>query len=222
MNRKTKNLMTGGALAALFVSATGAVALASIPAAGGVINGCYTTANSLLAAKGSLRVIDDGERCRANERALPWNQIGPQGDPGEPGPAGPPGADGAAGEQGPRGEPGPSVAYSAGRGGYQFVGDADTVIASVDVPAGSYVLQASATASNIHDLKGSSGFCLINDRHRSDFALPNAVGMQTSVTQIGVRVFAEPTTVRVICKSSGNTGFGDARIVATLVGGIAP
>jgi hypothetical protein len=218
-----KNLVTGGAVAALFLGATGAVALASVPSADGVINGCYTTAGSLLGPpKGTLRVIDDGERCRSTERALPWNQIGPKGEQGEPGPVGPPGADGAPGEQGPKGEPGPSIAYSAGRGGYQFVSGAETVIVSVDVPAGPYVLQASATASNVHDLKGSSGFCLINDRHRSDFALPNGVGMQTSVTQIGTRRFTEPTTVSVICKSTGNTGFGDARIVATLVGGIAP
>jgi hypothetical protein len=70
------------------------IAAASIPDGGGVIHGCYRTQT------GGLRVIDTGagDRCRAGENALAWNQQGPKGDQGAQGPPGP---------QGPQGDPGP-------------------------------------------------------------------------------------------------------------------
>ena len=85
----------------------------------GVIHGCYTT------AKGTFRVLTTPatQTCSASERALDWNQTGPQGaagrdgadgavgpqGPGGPeGPAGRDGADGAPGDPGPQGPAGPS------------------------------------------------------------------------------------------------------------------
>ncbi len=59
-------------LAALFFVGTG-VAVASIPAADGTINGCYKNTN------GSLRVIDSSETCDVNETPLDWNQEGSPG-----------------------------------------------------------------------------------------------------------------------------------------------
>lgn len=105
-----------GAIAAgtlgLTVSVLGGVAHADIPGAGGVYTGCYTS-NS-----GVLRVIDfeAGQRCRANELKVTWNQTGqpgptgpagPQGGTGAQGPAGPPGPQGETGQQGPAGAAGP-------------------------------------------------------------------------------------------------------------------
>ena len=56
----------------------GGVALASIPDANGVFHGCYATTS------GALRLIDPskGQRCESGERAVKWNQTGPQGPPG--------------------------------------------------------------------------------------------------------------------------------------------
>jgi hypothetical protein len=76
----------------------GAVAIASIPAANGTITGCRSKQT------GVLRVIDAGagQRCRAGEAKLTWNQRGPagqRGPEGEPGPQGPPGSDGGSGYQ---------------------------------------------------------------------------------------------------------------------------
>jgi hypothetical protein len=72
-------------------------ALASIPGPNGVIHGCYDPTQ-----RGALRVIDKnaGQRCRAAEKPLPWNQTGPPGQPGSPGPSGPPGASGSPGPAG--------------------------------------------------------------------------------------------------------------------------
>jgi hypothetical protein len=94
------------------VVATGAVVLAAsgiasatIPASDGTLRACYAKTGGLLHAKGDLRLIDEGEACRAHERAIGWNQKGPKGDPGPQGPPGVPGPRGAAGPQGPKGDP---------------------------------------------------------------------------------------------------------------------
>lgn len=59
------------------------VAYAAIPDAGGVIHACYDPGNR------TLRVIDteSGEACRPQDRALSWNQTGPQGQVGPRGPS---------------------------------------------------------------------------------------------------------------------------------------
>jgi hypothetical protein len=89
----------------LFVVAiAGIAAVASIPSTGGVINGCYDP------PRGELRVIDtaSGQQCRPNEKALNWNQTGPQGPAGKAGAPGPAGAVGPAGPAGPQGAAGPA------------------------------------------------------------------------------------------------------------------
>ena len=54
------------------------------PPAGGVHLGCVLTS-------GLLRVVSAEEECRQEERAIRWNEVGPQGPPGPPGPDGPAG-----------------------------------------------------------------------------------------------------------------------------------
>src|SRR5687768_3086527 len=102
----------------LSVVAITGIAAASIPAPGGVINSCYDPRS------GFVRVIDTaaGQTCRSGERALDWNQTGPQGPAGAPGapgapgatgPAGPAGDVGPAGPAGPQGADGPAGATGA-------------------------------------------------------------------------------------------------------------
>ena len=80
--------LTAVVVGVLVSAALGAVAYASIPDAGGVIQGCYKTAS------GDLRVIDDSNAsCKAGETALDWNQQGIQGPQGPQGQQGPPGQD---------------------------------------------------------------------------------------------------------------------------------
>lgn len=122
--------LTMFALVGLLI-AVSSLASASIPAANGVITGCYERKNG---NKGSeLRVIDVevGQKCSSKDQQITWNQTGPAGAPGPagaqgipgpagaqgvPGPTGPqgipgtPGAPGPVGPQGPQGErgfPGP-------------------------------------------------------------------------------------------------------------------
>ena len=86
----------------------GALASASIPAANGVISGCYRTSG------GALNVIDASvTTCGKGQTPLTWNQTGPQGPQGIQGltgPNGPAGATGATGFTGPAGPNGPAGA----------------------------------------------------------------------------------------------------------------
>lgn len=85
-----------GGLALIMATGGVAVGAGTIPGSDGEIDGCY-------AASGNLRVVADGEACRATETALTWNQKGRQGDPG---PTGPQGQKGDTGLQGPKGDTG--------------------------------------------------------------------------------------------------------------------
>jgi hypothetical protein len=68
---------------------------------GGVISGCFKSAN------GQLRVIDPAtDSCLPSETAISWSQTGPQGPAGPTGPAGPAGPTGPAGPAGPTGPAG--------------------------------------------------------------------------------------------------------------------
>jgi hypothetical protein len=92
------------ALAAAAILATVGVGWAAIPGTDGTIKACYSTTGGLLgAAKGAARIVDSAEACRANEKALVFNQQGPKGDRGL---AGATGAPGLAGKDGAPGAPG--------------------------------------------------------------------------------------------------------------------
>lgn len=70
----------------------GGVVHAALEGSNGVIHGCVLPS-------GNLRVVDEGQACKGNERPLDFNQAGVPGPPGQPGPAGTPG---------PQGPPGPA------------------------------------------------------------------------------------------------------------------
>ncbi|MGH3071173.1 MAG: hypothetical protein ACRDNB_02740 [Gaiellaceae bacterium] len=90
-----------GALAATVIA--GGVAWATIPAADGVIHGCYQK------EEGNLRVVDNTvASCRPAEVAISWSQTGPQGSQGPAGPTGPQGPQGEKGETGDDGADGVS------------------------------------------------------------------------------------------------------------------
>jgi hypothetical protein len=90
------------ALLALAVAASG-VAVAAIPNRDGTISACYKARGK---AKGQLRLVDRGKRCRRGERAISWSQSGAPGAPGESGAPGAPGPTGSTGPTGATGEPG--------------------------------------------------------------------------------------------------------------------
>jgi hypothetical protein len=90
------------AAAALLLGAGGAWAAITItsPASDGRIYACYTL------DKGAIRLVNKGAACKNGERALSWNQTGPQGPAGPQGSTGPRGATGPQGATGPHGATG--------------------------------------------------------------------------------------------------------------------
>ena len=147
------------ALVGLLITVRG-LAMASIPAATGVITGCY-------AKDGSLRVIDaPSTQCGKKEKQITWNQTGPVGPQGAQGPQGFPGAPGTPGPkgdpglQGPQGVPGPTGVPGLpgpqgpqgvpGLSGYEIVtsdslfNSSSTKAWSADCPAGKVALGGGA------------------------------------------------------------------------------
>jgi hypothetical protein len=147
----------------------GGVAYATIPAPDGTITACIDREDS------SMRVIDAPTRkCSTHdETTLRWNQTGPQGPQGERGPQGVQGpdgpkgadggkgADGARGPEGPRGPDGPQGpkgdAGPATNPAFQAEAMSDeighttrttTTLATIDVPAGRYALEANMSLHN--------------------------------------------------------------------------
>ena len=119
---------------------------------------------------GELRIINADETCAPGEERLAWNQRGlpgprgkqglqgargaqgPQGAQGVPGATGPqgvpgpqglPGDVGRRGPVGPQGPIGPSDGFSAALSGAAF-GDSGAVLASLTLPAGTYLVDAAA------------------------------------------------------------------------------
>jgi hypothetical protein len=154
-----RNMFTRGggittvALVALLASV--GVVYAAIPGAGGVISACYNTNSN---PSGMLRVIDveAGMKCSKNERLLTFNQTGPQGPIGPAGPVGPIGPVGPTGPVGPQGPAGPagpqgpaglSTATFALTTAQADVNENLTKVLSKNLPAGNWVLNASANIS---------------------------------------------------------------------------
>jgi hypothetical protein len=139
------------AVVAAIALAGGTVAYASIPDTNGVIHGCYKKASP---NQGTVRVIDTekAQACSSNEKALDWNQTGPQGPQGLQGPQG---------QTGPPGPPTPPPAWFVTTGAFQIGQDpppfpADSqfhTLLSKTLPGGVYSVVASLGAQ----LFGSGG-----------------------------------------------------------------
>jgi hypothetical protein len=75
-------------------------------------------------ASGYVRIVNGPGKCKANERAISWNNIGPQGPVGPQGPIGPQGPAGPQGATGPQGPQGPAGAQGpAGPSGQAGAGN---------------------------------------------------------------------------------------------------
>src|SRR5437588_1210404 len=115
------------AVGAAVAGALAAVAVGSIPDAGGTITACYNTASAVGSATpyGALRVSDPSRSttagtpaevysCQASEATITWNQQGPAGPPGPTGAPGPQGSPGVAGPAGPPAAAGTGAPLVAG------------------------------------------------------------------------------------------------------------
>jgi hypothetical protein len=164
---------------------TAIIAFAAIPGADGVINSCYHKNG------GELRIIDSNDQCKANEEPLSFNQTGPQG------PAGPSGM---------------SQVYSLRAPGPFYVANTypygDPLVATRDVPAGSYVIDVKLTAVNGDLYNKQNIFCNLSTGDTAAASLPDAafayqVNGDEAFASVQLRdnyTFSEPGTIKVFCR----------------------
>jgi type VI protein secretion system component Hcp len=163
-----------GLPAAVVLGALAAVAVGSIPDAGGTITACYNTVSAVGGATqyGALRVIDPSRStsantppevysCQSNEATLTWNQQGPAGPPGPTGAPGPPGSPGVAGPAGPQaaGGTGPTLVTGTSLGAS---GRRNQIFLALDgvpgsAPSGAHKRQILIDSAAIGTLQGSGG-----------------------------------------------------------------
>jgi hypothetical protein len=182
----------------------GGIAYATIPDSTGVIHGCYQKSG------GSLSVIDAGvTTCAKSQTELDWNvqgptgPQGPQGPQGAQGPVGPQGLQGPQGAQGPAGPSGTSHGYAA-TGGIVNYGTSPVKVASLSLPAGTYLVWATGTVfdSNVttgHDCVLSSGGTTLEEEKVTTTTGPYA---GTAVSYSEPLTLAGAGSVEVDCSSA--------------------
>lgn len=172
------------------------IVFASIPGPNGVISSCYHKND------GTMRIIDSNAQCKSNEEPLTFNQTGPQGPQGLQGPAGQPG---------PAGQSGTSQVYSLYAPGPFFVNSGgppgNPLVASKNVPAGSYVIDVKLTAIN-GDVNKHNLFCSLSTGDTAEATVPDREFIfyndgNTAYESVNLHdnyTFSEPGTINVFCR----------------------
>ena len=155
-----------------------------------------------------LRLLDDGKSCRRRETTIEWSVQGPTGPTGPVGPTGATGGGGGVG--GP--EPGLGNAFATAKQNLQIPlppnGDLQ-VLATFDLPAGSYLLQASASIGPATRLGTSVGVCLFQTMTSGQIAGfidwnvdSNSTQSQTAAV-VGAATLTSDGSVQFACASLG-------------------
>lgn len=145
---------------------------------------------------GAHRVIDSSATCSSSEVALNWNQAGPTG------PTGPSDADAASNP-------------------YMRVGGGDTVLASVEVPAGSYTVAAKSHLYNTTE--DSFAVC---ELRAGDAVIDESINRLISpandqvVPFLGVVTLTGAETIALVCNGNGveSVESEETTVVATRIG----
>ncbi len=145
---------------------------------------------------------DPGAKGDTGEQG-PQGVQGVKGDTGAQGPTGATGPTGGTGATGATGPTGPSDAYTTTTFGAVPIGLADTRIMSVDVPAGSYVMEAyfriqmQTAVFNINPF----GTCALSPVRYTDVT-GYSVGNYERFTFFNSVTVTQPTTIELTCRSN--------------------
>ena len=214
--RFRSSIVLAGTLLALVVG----VASAAIPAEDGTITACVDS-------KGGVKVIDTeaGATCGGGKTPVTWNQqgaTGPEGPAGPTGPEGPAGPAGRTGPEGPQGPAGPSDAYFRNEGDPpMLVGQVDTTVATLDLPAGRYMLFATVGLLDLVGTEPQFTVCNLSGGieagqwgidTKSAWTRPD---VNEEIVLMGPATLVRSDVVKVVC--SGDDLWGFARISAIKV-----
>ncbi len=190
----------------------------------GVIYACVNNSS------GTIHIVSATTSCANNELLLVWNAEGPTGAQGATGPAGPTGAQGATGATGATGPQGPSDAYGTMRYYSSPPFDVDIYprafvsLASLSVPAGSYIVSAKARLAN-YDFRNSIIVqCLLsggtsgrNDLSLTSLAPSSQAGFVQTLPLLTFAVLEAPATFELSCMNNSLPDIGIGPIKATNV-----
>jgi hypothetical protein len=204
-------MIATGATIALIGSGTAYAAVAGPIDSSGVIHGCYTTKTS----GGSHPVVlqDVGTACPSGDTTIKWNQKGPTGPQGPQGPQGPTGPQGP---PGPKGDPGPSGISQA----YTYLripsgpleippaGASAQSMGSLNLPAGSYLAEATLTVSNTANFFGQDNHrfitCQLTGAPESSYLRIDGADTDSSTATLSINValgLGQATTASLDCRA---------------------
>ena len=206
----------------------GAYALSGIPDRGGVFHGCVSNRT------GVLRVIKSASSCQKakargkhktrGESAITWNQQGP------PGLKGLQGGQGVQGQKGDTGAAGPSDIHIVGVGAVSINDSNVKVVASLTVPAGSYLLGASLKAERTSAAGTSTGVsCSLEEGNPAapttfwdtkDTSTLNDASVRDSLTLAGADTFNATKTINVACSQIAAVQVTNIRLWAINTGSL--
>jgi hypothetical protein len=137
------------------------------------------------------------------------------------------GVQGVPGQTGDTGATGPSDIYAVGTGEVD-VNNATAEVASLTVPAGSYVLGASTLADKMAPPTTSSFNCFLEDSSASGATIWDNKRTSTltdtsptaSLTLAGADTFNAPHTIKVICNPNGHLLIQNTRLWAIKTGSL--
>jgi hypothetical protein len=180
----------------------GGIAYGTIPDSNGVIHACYhVNPQGTVDGSGNLRVIDpsstnkDGSACKHDEKALDFNQQGPQGQQGPPG------------AQGPQGATGPSDVwtvdgYDAGNKNVGMAPNEETLATTATLPAGSYFVQAETSLEN-NTFNAMDYVCDIVDSSNTYGEARTTGSDWVTLPVQAVVTLASPDTISFECTATG-------------------
>jgi hypothetical protein len=194
----------------IILGLTGIVAFASIPGGDGVIHGCYAKSG------GAMRIIDGSvTQCKSGETSLNFNQTGSQGIQGVQGPIGPAGPQGLQGTQGLTGATGETGPAGAAGTSEVWATQGLTTPQTVNVPAGSYVINARADGFNT-DNGPQTLTCSLSTGDASSVTL-GGWRYSGSVSLQDTAVFNAPATVTITCSGPGINVFQKLTVIKVSV-----
>ena len=199
MNGRTPTLV---GLSLLAVGVVGGLVYAAIPGANGVILGCYDSG-------GNVKVVN-ALPCPKGYTPLQWNAQGVKGDKGDTGATGAAGAPGATGATGQTGATGAAGVTMYARQQTAAVGIPDnnvlTPVLTLDIPPGGYSIIVTGLFRGPDDdaemgcgLYDGATLIAQADGHGHDTAIFDSLAM------MAVRLFTEPTQLRVFCATNDDS-----------------
>jgi hypothetical protein len=177
---------------------------------------------------GAIRIVSSRAKCTKSEKKISWNTQGPAGKNGTNGTNGAPGAPGTAGA---KGDIGPSTAFNFNSGSdtvdFNATVSADTTVATLNVPAGSYAVLSKVLINNNSVSLASTSCRLIAGATVIDSGFDSInTGVLPNLDRIfyvlsGTVTLAADGTLTTICHTNQTSGnYLDRTITAIKVGAL--